>query len=61
MPEESRTEIYSVSLAYVQTQQKIQVHYLMWLGTAVIFAAGVIAFLWDFARAGLPRATVQRV
>ena len=50
-----------MGFGYLETQQKLQVHYLMWLGTAVIFAAGVIAFIWDFARAGLPRATVQRV
>jgi nitric oxide reductase subunit B len=50
-----------MGFGYLETQQKIQVHYLMWLGTAVIFAAGIIAFLWDFARAGLPRAPVQRV
>jgi nitric oxide reductase subunit B len=40
---------------YLETQQKVQVHYLMWLFTATIFASGVAAFAWDFVRAGLPR------
>lgn len=40
---------------YLETQQKIQVHYLMWLFTGTIFAAGVAAFAWDFVRAGVPR------
>ncbi len=47
-----------LGLGYVEAQQKIQVHYLMVLGTATIFAAGVAAFLLDFVRAGAP-ATVQ--
>jgi len=33
----------------------IQVHYLMWLATSVIFTAGLAAFVWSFAAAGLPR------
>jgi hypothetical protein len=48
-----------MGFGYLETQQKIQVHYLMWLGTAVVFAAGVIAFNWDFVSAGLPRAIVK--
>lgn len=44
-----------MGFGYLETQKKIQVHYLMWLGTSVVFASGVIAYLWDFARAGLPR------
>ena len=50
-----------MGFGYLETQQKLQVHYLMWLGTSWLFAAGVIAFIWDFAKAGLPRATVVRV
>ena len=49
-----------MGFGYLETQQKIQVHYLMWLATSIVFAAGVIAFIWDFAKAGLPRATVTR-
>jgi nitric oxide reductase subunit B len=44
-----------LGLGYLETQQKIQVHYLMWLGTAVIFALGAAAYIWDFVRAGAPR------
>src|SRR5690606_27415388 len=40
---------------YLETQKLIQVHYLMWLGTAVIFATGAGLFLWNFVAAGLPR------
>ena len=46
-----------MGFGYLETQQKIQVHYLMWLGTS-FFALGVMAFIWDFAKAGLPRAAV---
>jgi nitric oxide reductase subunit B len=45
-----------LGLGYLETQRKIQVHYLMWLGTAVIFALGAAAYVWDFVRAGAPRA-----
>jgi nitric oxide reductase subunit B len=44
-----------LGLGFLETQKKIQVHYLMWLGTSVIFALGVGAFVWDFVRAGAPR------
>src|SRR5690606_2386145 len=30
-----------LGLGYLETQKKIQVHYLMWLGTALVFALGV--------------------
>jgi len=43
-----------LGFGYLETQKMIQVHYLMWLATGLIFAAGVGAFVWDFARAGLP-------
>ena len=48
-----------MGFGYLETQQKIQVHYLMWLSTAVVFAFGVVAFLWDFAAAGPPRGTAR--
>ena len=44
-----------LGFGYLEAQKKIQVHYLMWLGTAVIFAAGVAAYVWDFVHAGAPR------
>jgi nitric oxide reductase subunit B len=44
-----------LGIGYLETQQKIQVHYLMWLGTSLVFGAGVAAFVWDFVRAGAPR------
>jgi nitric oxide reductase subunit B len=49
-----------MGFGYLETQQKLQVHYLMWLATSVLFAAGVIAFIWDFAKAGLPRTALTR-
>jgi nitric oxide reductase subunit B len=49
-----------MGFGYLETQQKLQVHYLMWLATSVMFAAGVIAFIWDFAKAGLPRTALTR-
>jgi nitric oxide reductase subunit B len=44
-----------LGLGYLETQRKIQVHYLMWLATAVVFASGAAAYVWDFVRAGAPR------
>jgi nitric oxide reductase subunit B len=49
-----------MGVGYLETQQKIQVHYLMWLGTAMLFAVGVAAYIWDFAKAGLPRVAVGK-
>ena len=43
-----------LGFGYLETQRMIQVHYLMWLATGVIFASGVAAFVWNFACAGLP-------
>jgi nitric oxide reductase subunit B len=48
-----------MGFGYLETQQKIQVHYLMWLATSVVFSLGVVAFIWDFAAAGPPRATAK--
>ena len=39
-----------MGVGYLDTQQKIQVHFLMLVGTGIIFTAGVAAFLWDFFR-----------
>jgi nitric oxide reductase subunit B len=49
-----------LGIGYLDTQQKIQVHYLMWLGTSVIFACGVAAYVWDFVRAGAPRSAAAQ-
>lgn len=43
-----------LGLGYLETQQKIQVHYVMWLATGLLFGAGVAAFILDFAHAGGP-------
>ena len=39
-----------MGLGYLETQLKIQVHFLMLLAAGAIFTAGVAAFLWDFFR-----------
>jgi nitric oxide reductase subunit B len=39
-----------MGVGYLDTQQKIQVHFLMLIGTGIIFTAGVGAFIWDFFR-----------
>jgi nitric oxide reductase subunit B len=49
-----------LGLGYLEAQRKIQVHYLMWLATAVVFACGVAAYVLDFARAGAPRSEPGR-
>jgi nitric oxide reductase subunit B len=49
-------------LGFLETQRKIQVHFLMLTGTGLLFALGVALYLWDFfvvsprlARAGASR------
>ena len=37
-----------LGLGYLETQMKIQVHFLMLVGTGTLFSAGVGLFLWDF-------------
>ena len=37
-----------LGLGYLDTQQKIQVHFLMLLGTGILFVIGVGLFLYDF-------------
>jgi nitric oxide reductase subunit B len=37
-----------IGLGYLETQHKIQVHFLMLIGTGLLFALGVGLFLWDF-------------
>ncbi|HJV76691.1 MAG TPA: cbb3-type cytochrome c oxidase subunit I [Noviherbaspirillum sp.] len=39
-----------LGLGFLETQLKIQVHFLMLLGAGSLFAAGVILFIWDFFR-----------
>jgi nitric oxide reductase subunit B len=39
-----------LGLGYLDTQLKIQVHFLMLLATAAIFTVGVGLFIWDFFR-----------
>ena len=39
-----------LGLGYLDTQLKIQVHFLMLVATASIFAIGVGLFIWDFFR-----------
>ena len=37
-----------MGLGYLETQARIQVHFQMMLGTAVLFGTGVLLFLYDF-------------
>jgi len=37
-----------LGLGYLETQAKIQVHFLMLVATGTLFSAGVALFLWDF-------------
>ena len=38
----------SSGFGYLETQAKIQVHFLMLVATGILFTAGVVLFLWDF-------------
>ena len=37
-----------LGFGYLETQSKIQVHFLMLVATGTLFSAGVAVFLWDF-------------
>jgi nitric oxide reductase subunit B len=37
-----------LGFGYLETQAKIQVHFLMLVATGTLFTAGVVLFLWDF-------------
>jgi nitric oxide reductase subunit B len=37
-----------IGLGFLETQRKIQVHFLMLIGTGLIFALGTAFYLWDF-------------
>jgi nitric oxide reductase subunit B len=37
-----------LGFGYLETQAKIQVHFLMLIATGTLFTAGVTLFLWDF-------------
>lgn len=39
-----------LGLGYLETQQKIRVHFLMLIGTGIVFAVGTAFFIWDFFR-----------
>jgi nitric oxide reductase subunit B len=39
-----------LGLGYLDTQLKIQVHFVMLLATASVFATGVGLYIWDFFR-----------
>lgn len=39
-----------LGLGFLETQLKIQVHFLMLLATGAVFAVGVALFIWDFFR-----------
>jgi len=37
-----------LGFGYLETQSKIQVHFLMLVATGILFTLGVALFLWDF-------------
>jgi nitric oxide reductase subunit B len=37
-----------LGFGYLETQAKIQVHFLMLVATGILFTAGVALYLWDF-------------
>jgi nitric oxide reductase subunit B len=39
-----------MGLGYLDTQLKLQPHFLMLTATGILFTSGVAAFLWDFFR-----------
>ena len=47
-----------MGVGYLDTQLKLQPHFLMLTGTGILFTAGVAAFLWDFFKAIPVRSSV---
>jgi nitric oxide reductase subunit B len=44
-----------LSIGYLETQLKLQVHFLMLVATGALYVAGVVLYLWDFFfQAGRP-------
>ena len=37
-----------LGIGYLETQQKLQVHFLMLIAAGTLFTVGVALFLWDF-------------
>jgi nitric oxide reductase subunit B len=37
-----------LGFGYLETQAKIQIHFLMLIATGLLFTSGVVLFLWDF-------------
>jgi nitric oxide reductase subunit B len=37
-----------LGIGYLETQQLLHVHFQMLLAAALVFATGVVLFLWDF-------------
>jgi len=50
-----------LGLGYLETQQKIRVHFLMLMVTAILFAVGTAFFIWDFFRVAPRPAQVSPV
>jgi len=48
-----------LGFGYLETQAKIQVHYLMWLATSLLFSLGVGAYLVDFLWMGSARSRAR--
>ena len=48
-----------LGFGYIETQQKIQVHFLMLIITGSIFTLGVALFLWDFFFIAIRRRPIQ--
>jgi nitric oxide reductase subunit B len=45
-----------MGLGFLETQRKIQVHFLMLIGTGLLFALGAALYIWDFFLLGPRRA-----
>jgi nitric oxide reductase subunit B len=53
-----------LGIGYIETQLKMQVHFLMLAGTGALFAIGAALFVWDFcvlAGRAVPVAQVERL
>jgi nitric oxide reductase subunit B len=48
-----------VGLDFLQVQKEVEVHFVGLALAATVFTAGIIAYVWNFVRYGLPVAEVE--
>lgn len=50
-----------MGLDFLLVQKEIEVHFLGLVMAATLFTAGIIAYIWNFIRYGLPVGEIEKV